>query len=380
MLRLIRLAVFLTLLGLPLVVVSGAGALDICEEECQPSDAEQNTPYQFQFVGEEGCEQSYTFTHQNGALPPGLTLSPKGLLSGIPTEAGDFEFWVALDDFPGCPGSSPQSQGHFFMTVMPDLAVTTTSLPRGTPGQPYSAQLEFSNPEQGWPVIWDLTKGALPAGLSLSESGMISGTPTGPDAKTFTVRAREPFRRFGERELTLTVGAALQASSSVGPGEVRVRYRGAVRGVGGVPPLTYAVASGSLPAGLALNTSTGAVAGVPQRTGRFGVTFAVKDAAGQQVLVPTSIRIVARLAITTSRVPAAIVGAAYRARLTSRGGLAPVTWRVARGALPRGIRLDRRTGTLSGTAAASGAFRFAVEARDRLGARTTRSLRLTVTR
>ena len=76
------------------------------------------------------------------------------------------------------------------MTVMPDLAVTTTSLPRATPGQPYSAQLEFSNPEQGWPVIWDLTKGALPAGLSLSESGMISGTPTGPDAKTFTARAR----------------------------------------------------------------------------------------------------------------------------------------------------------------------------------------------
>jgi hypothetical protein len=199
-LSLTRLVICLTLLALPLVVVSSAGALDICEEECQPADAEQNTPYEFQFVGEEGCEQSYTFTHQNGTLPPGLTLSTKGLLSGIPTEAGDYEFWVALDDFPGCPGTSPQSQGHFFMTVMPDLAVTTTSLPRGVPGRSYSVQLEFSNPEQGWPVIWDITAGSLPAGLSLSESGVISGTPSGADSKDVHragPRALPPVRREG---------------------------------------------------------------------------------------------------------------------------------------------------------------------------------------
>ena len=378
--RFIRLLVLLTLLGLPLVLVSSAGALDICEEECQPPDAEQNTPYEFQFVGEEGCEQSYTFTHQNGAMPPGLTLSSKGLLSGTPTEAGDFEFWVALDDFPGCPGVSPQSQGHFFMTVMPDLAVTTTSLPRATPGQPYSVQLEFSNPEQGWPVIWDITQGGLPSGLTLSESGVISGTPSGPDTKTFRVRAREPFRRFGERDLTLTVATALRTSSALGPGEVRLRYAGAVRGTGGVAPLTYAIASGSLPAGLALNPTTGAVAGVPRAAGRFAVTFAVRDAANQEVSVPASIRIVTRLAVESSRVPAATVGAAYRAQLATGGGLAPVTWRVTRGGLPRGIRLDRRTGTLSGTPRAAGTFRFIVEARDRLGARSTRTLRLRVTR
>ena len=378
--RLLRIVVFLCLLMLPFVLTSSAGALDLCVEgpKCTPPPGEQNTPYEFQFSGEEGCEQSYTFTYQNGTLPPGLSLAPSGLLSGTPTEAGTFQFWVALDDFPGCPGSSPQSQGHFFMTILPDLAVTTMSLPRATPGQAYSAQLTFSNPEAGWPVSWDITQGSLPKGLTLSESGVISGTPAGVDVQTFTVRAREPFRRFGERQLTLSVAAALQASSSLGAGERGIRYSGSVSGSGGVPPLSYSVASGALPAGLTLNASTGAVRGVPQAAGRFGVTFTVKDSAGQQVTVPASLLVAARLAITTSRLPAATRGSGYRARVAARGGVAPRTWRVVRGSLPRGIRLDTRTGVLSGTARQDGVFRVTLQARDRLGARSTKTLTLTV--
>jgi hypothetical protein len=49
------------------------------------------------------------------------------------------------------------------------------------------------------------------------------------------------------------------------------------------------------------------------------------------------------------------------------------------GALPRGVRLDAATGTLIGTPLEAGAFRFTVEARDRLGARSRKTLRLTVT-
>jgi hypothetical protein len=215
--------------------------------------------------------------------------------------------------------------------------------------------------------------------LTLSESGVISGTPGGADTKTFVVRAREPFRRFGERELTLQVAAALQASSRLGAGEVGLRYAGSVSASGGVAPLSYGVAAGSLPAGLALNATTGAVRGVPRAAGSFGLSFTVTDSTGQRVTVPANLRIAARLAITTARVPVARVGTAYRARLASSGGRAPKQWRIARGALPRGIRLDVDTGVLSGTARGAGVFRFTVEARDRLGARSTKAFRLTVT-
>ena len=378
-------AIRLIVLSAFLLAVSGssASALDICEEGCQPPDAEQNTPYEYEFEAEEGCKP-YRFSYLNGTVPPGLRITADGKLTGTPTEAGKFQFWVGLDDNggpnnPACLVPAPQSQGHYFITVLPDLAVTTTSLPVASPRAPYSAQLQFSNPEFGWPVIWDITRGTLPAGLTLSPSGAISGTPAGPDVKTFVVRAREPFRRFGERELTLRAGAALQGSSSLGSGEVGLRYQGSISASGGVAPLTYSVASGSLPGGLALNATTGAVRGTPQKAGAFGLTFAITDSAGQRITVPANVRIASKLAITTTRVPTASVGAAYRGRLTSSGGLAPKRWRLTRGALPRGIRLDVGTGALSGTPREAGVFRFTVEARDRLGARSTRAFRLTVT-
>jgi large repetitive protein len=358
-----------------------ASALDL-EVDVKPPPGEVGTPYEFQFFGEEGC-LPYRFSFLNGTLPPGLHITVDGKLTGTPTLAGSFSFWVALDDNGGptnpfCLNPSVQSQGEFTMIVMPDLAVKTTSLPAATPGRPYSAQLEFTNPEAGWPVVWDITQGALPAGLTLSESGLISGTTAGADRKTFVVRAREPFRRFGEQQLTLTVAAALQGSSSLGAGEVGLRYSGSVSASGGVPPVAYSVAIGDLPAGLKLNESTGAIGGVPQDAGTFGLTFAVTDSVGQRTTIPSSVRVASRLAITTTRIPATRVGVAYRARLASTGGVTPKAWRISGGGLPRGVRLDASTGVLSGTARRAGAFRFTIEARDRLGARSVKTFRLIV--
>lgn len=381
--RAARIALFAAVLSLPLFFAAGASALDLCEEpHCQPPPAEQNTPYEWEFEAEEGC-LPYTFKHTNGALPPGLEVTVDGKLEGTPTQAGNFEFWVSLNDNggpgnPACQIKGIESQAHFFMHVRPDLAVTTESLPVAAPGKPYTAQLQFSNPEAGWPVTWTIVAGSLPAGLSLSAAGLISGTPSGADTKSFRVRAAEQFRRSGERDLTLTVANALAARSALRPGEVGLRYSGRVAATGGVAPLRFAVASGTLPRGVRLNAATGAVRGVPRAAGSFGVTFAVTDAAGQTVTARASLRIASRLAITTTRLPSTSVGTPYDAQLVSRGGVAPRTWRVASGVLPRGLQLDRATGRLTGTPLDAGAFRFTVEARDRLGARSSRTLLLVV--
>lgn len=376
-----RLALLLALVTLPLVFVAAARALDI-NVDVQPPPGEVGTPYEFEFEGEEGC-LPYTFKHLTGTLPPGLRITPEGDLVGTPTQAGSFYFWVELTDNGGpsnpyCLEPGTPSQGDFTMLVMPDLAVTTTSLPAGTPGRPYSVQLTFSNPEAGWPVIWDIVKGSLPGGLTLSQSGVISGTPTGTDTKTFTVRAREPFRRSGEKELTLTVAPALQASSAFKPGEVGLAYSAKVSASGGIPPYSYTLADGTLPAGLALDEKTGAVKGTPKEAGAVAVTFSISDASGQRADVPTRFRIAEQLAVRTARLPAARVGSRYSARLRTSGGLAPTTWRVKSGKLPRGIRLGAATGKLSGVARVPGVTRFTVEARDRLGARTTKRLTLRV--
>jgi hypothetical protein len=381
-LRIPRVLVLLPLLVLVLVAAPGASGLDICEEECPPPAAEQNTPYEFQFVGEEGCVP-YRFSYLNGTVPPGLTITQDGRLVGTPTQAGEFDFWVGLDDNSGphnpfCLVPSTQSQAHFEMLVMPDLAVTTESLPVGTPGRPYTFQLQFSNPEPGWPVVWDVVSGALPTGMTLSPAGLLSGTPGGPDRKTFTVRAREPFRRFGEKELTLTIATALQASASFPTAEIGRPYSAKVSASGGLPPYAYKLASGSLPAGLVLDEKTGVVRGKPTQAGIVAVTFSVTDASGRRADSPVRFRVAEKLAIGTSRLPLTRVGRSYAARLRTTGGVAPTRWQLRSGTLPRGIRLDPAAGTLSGAAREAGTFGFAVEARDRLGARSVKRLTIRV--
>lgn len=381
--RISRIVVFCVLLALPLVVTSGASALDLCNEpHCQPKPAEQNSPYQFEFEAEEGC-LPYFFTRGPGQLPGGMEITPTGVLRGTPTEAGDFKFWVYLDDNggpnnPACLIKGTQSQAEFTLHVMPDLAVTTESLPIAAPGQPYRFQLQFSNPEVGWPVTWDIIGGSLPAGLTLSPDGVLSGTATGAETREIVFRAREQFRRSGEKKLTLTVATALQASSAVTPGEVGVRYRGAVRASGGLEPRTWSVASGSLPRGLALNSATGAITGTPRAAGSSSVTFAVTDRAGQRATVAATIRIAAKLAISTGSLPRATEGDSYRAQLASGGGLTPKTWKITGGGLPRGVSLDRRSGVLSGVPRESGTFRIVVQVSDRLGGKATKAFTLRV--
>jgi hypothetical protein len=382
--RVVRIVVLLALLALPLAVTPSASALDLCDApECQPPPVEQNSPFEFQLVADEGCVP-YRFSLSSGSLPPGVSLTEDGKLEGTPTQAGMFDFYVALDDNsgptnPACLILSKESQGHIRLTVLPDLYVATTSVPAAVAGRPYSVTLEAANPEVGWPLLWDVTAGTLPAGLSLAVNGVLSGTPTGPDTQTVTVRVREPFRRSGERQLTVAVAAALTASSS-SPGltEVGVRYSGRATASGGTAPFTWTVTGGALPAGLALDPASGAIGGIATSPGSFSAQLGVSDSGGQTAGVPLTIRVASRISIATGRLPRAAPGVAYRTRLASTGGVGPRRWTVVRGKLPQGIALGTTTGVLSGVARRAGTSSLRIRVDDRLGGTATRTFRLVV--
>ena len=77
------------------------------------------------------------------------------------------------------------------VTIDPEVPVSvkTTSLGNGNQGQPYSETLAAKGGDV--PYTWAITKGTLPAGLSLTSYGVISGTPTGWGVSTFTVKATD---------------------------------------------------------------------------------------------------------------------------------------------------------------------------------------------
>jgi virginiamycin B lyase len=125
----------------------------------------------------------YSYSIGTGMLPPGLTLnSSTGAISGIPTTLGTFSFTIDIADS----GSQTATQQvDSFTVVLPFLTITTTALPNGTAGLPYSASVVARSGTA--PYTWSLLEGTLPAGLTLSASGVIAGTPTAAGNFPFAV-------------------------------------------------------------------------------------------------------------------------------------------------------------------------------------------------
>ncbi len=114
--------------------------------------------------------EPYTWTVASGSLPDGIELAADGTLSGIPSAQGSFTFTAAVYDDAG---TSAEADLSITVTDM-GVVITTTSLPSGEDGFPYSAQLSAMGGSE--PYGWLISEGALPAGLSLFADGRIEGT------------------------------------------------------------------------------------------------------------------------------------------------------------------------------------------------------------
>ena len=306
------------------------------------------------------------WTVSTGALPGGMALnSTSGVISGTPTASGTFSFSVTVRDSAAIT-SSPQSLS---ITIVSGLTITTTSLPNGAVGSPYSAQVAASG---GSPPYsnWMVSTGALPNGLTLSSStGAISGTPTASGAFPFRVTVKDSAAiTSSPQSLSITIVSGLTiTTASLLNGAVGAPYSAPLAASGGSPPYnTWIVSTGALPNGLALSSSTGAISGTPTASGTFPFSVTVKDStATTSSPQPLSITIVSGLTITTAALPNGAVGAPYSAPLAASGGSPPYnTWIVSTGALPNGLALSSSTGAISGTPTASGTFPFSVTVKD----------------
>jgi hypothetical protein len=317
-------------------------------------------------------------------LPPGLSLSSSGRISGSPTTSGAYNFWVEL--YENC-AFVKTAEREFSLTVQPRVLVTTESAPAGTVGASYTLSLtaamktgpSATGPASS-PLTWTVVSGALPAGLTLNSStGAISGTPTAEGAASFVVRAALADGRADTKGLTITVRQplAIQATKPLSAAgtptiwEVGLPFSAKLAATGGTGTYTWTIADGALPTGLAL-AADGTVAGTPSVAGPSRTTLRLTDTEGRIADFPAVFAVANRLTISTLALRPGKVGRLYRARLRTTGGVLPKKWKVVSGPLPRGIRFDRTLGLLSGTPKKQGRYRVTFEATDALKVKSTK--------
>jgi hypothetical protein len=357
------------------VFVGVAQALDFVEEDPVPPHAEVGMVYSYEIGTQAGC-LPHRLVVLSGNLPPGLSIRRIDLdthvVEGVATEAGTFSAWLQLLD---CDNKSAETLFTFDVWAR-RWGIATAGLKAAAVGSSYSATLEGTGLASD--VTWELTGGALPAGLTLSTAGTISGTPTATGTSTFTVKATAKEKNFGptridSKQYTLNVLGPLSAKLSRSTAEAKVRFTATLQATGGQSPYTWSATG--VPARLALGPD-GVLSGVPTRSGSFAFTARVVDANGTAKDTQVRLVIRPRLTIATKSLPAAAMGRAYHAKIASQGGVEGKRWTSA--ALPRGLKLSATTGTITGVPASAGTFRITVRVRDALGAVSKKTLVLSV--
>ena len=140
----------------------------------------------------------YRFRVARGKLPPGLSLSADGTVSGTPGKAGKAKATIEASDSQGNPASR-----SFTVVIAKGVQVATKSLPKAKAGSPYSATLKATAGRP--PYAWSISLGSLPPGLVLSAEGRISGTPTAAGSFGFTAVAADAAGGRSTRSLTIKV-------------------------------------------------------------------------------------------------------------------------------------------------------------------------------
>lgn len=174
-----------------------ADNLEITTEERLPN-ANQGAAYSEQFEARGGTDERVWSA--SGNVPPGLSMSAAGVLSGTPTQAGSYSFAVKVVS------DGDEAENTFKILVNPELKITTSSLPNAKQGTAYSATLTDTGAQGS--VAWQIESGSLPAGLKLdAHTGVISGTPTKAQNQSFTVRVVDDNARSASKALSIAVSS-----------------------------------------------------------------------------------------------------------------------------------------------------------------------------
>src|SRR5580658_1524548 len=261
---------------------------------------------------------------------------------------------------------------------------TSTQIACGSNGQPYSTTIPVTGGVAPLKFALAAGSGSLPPGLTMNQTGVITGTPSGPVAgqpnpTVFTVQvtddSTQPVSQTQQYSIFIAPAPTLSitAVSPLQSGLVNDTYGTLITTQGGVKPFKWSLLSGGLPPGLALNTGTGQITGVPQPVPTNPTTFPFTVQVSDSTLpnpqiqskpLAISIQAPQPLEISPSSLPGGNTAAPYSTLLTASGGIPPYTWQITNGQLPSGLTFSPANAAISGTPVLVTSSTFTVQLTD----------------
>ena len=291
--------------------------------------------------------------------PPGAAAQPIATQSGLTTPAGitvGSSVWVSEQASNTIAEYADNATGGLLGAHLGDIAgpQTLLSSPAGVilaGGLLWVANsgnntLTAYNPQQlgnAAPVKTISAGLALPVGLAVDSAGdLLVANEFGPSVTVYPPGATAPAR-------TITSGALS------GPKGVDVDSAGQI------------YVANDFSSTVTVFAATAGAGATPVNTYAGAVTF---------IAGPSAVAVTPPLSILTTRLPRARLHHRYRARLLAAEGTTPYRWSLRRGRLPRGLRLNHRTGIISGRPRHAGRRRLTFALRDSSHPRVTRTQRL----
>jgi len=302
-------------------------------------------------------------------LPAGLTINTvTGVITGSPLVAGTTAVLLGATNSSGT-GNATLTLTFAAAGTVPVITNNTLTA-AGTIGAPFSYTITAT----GVPTSY--TAAPLPAGLSISPiTGVISGTPS-TAGTTLTVLGANNALGTDTATLTITiadVGVAPTVTNTAlsVPGTIGAAFSYVITATGS--PTSFSQTG--LPPGLALNSSTGAITGIPSASGTSLVTIRATNAfgTGSATLTVTVVPAAVVPAITSPATAPGTVGTPFVTYLIAATGT-PTSYAAT--GLPPGLSVNTLTGAINGTPTAPGTYIVTLTATNAVG---SSSAALTIT-
>jgi hypothetical protein len=244
-----------------------------------------------------------------------------------------------LGDY-SCPNSQNVSlttsdvTNNFTVQNCAPFIVTPSTLPADEAGIFYKQTLQAEGCNPGF--TWTVAGGSLPAGLSLSSGGTLSGTPVNPGGVfNVVVQVTDAGNSIASQLISIGITNAVQITTTSLPDSTFCNMT--LNATNGQPPYVWSLSPGSapLPPNLSLK-SNGMLSGVSATNGTFNFNVRVKDSLGGVDDQPLSINLFQPLAISTTRGKSILLwpASATNCVLQTTTNLVSPDWETVTGAVP----------------------------------------------